>query len=160
MSGDEGRVAPLARLIASGEPAAVGGVGLDDPEFRMVTLDVIVSVDAPHFVGSADKIYAELRPDVRRVVQRLREILDAAPHEHMERSRIGAPRTAHDPVGAFRRHADPGRPGTVERALFRHRAQRLGRGVADRVGLQVGIVALIVGDDLKDVLLATWAVRR
>ena len=107
---DERRVAPLARLVAAREPAAIGRVRLDDPERRMMLLDVVVGVDAPHLVRPADEVDAELRQDVGRVVQRLREIVDAAPHQDVERPRVGAPRALDDPARIPPSHARTRRP--------------------------------------------------
>ena len=90
----EGRVALVAALIAADEPAVVGGVRLDHPEPRMVRGDVLVGVRAPLLVGAADEVDAQPGQDVRRIVQRLRQILEAAPDQHVERSRIGGPRRA------------------------------------------------------------------
>ena len=124
----ERRVAPLARLVAADEPAAIGRVRLDDPQLGVVLLDVVVGVDAPHLVRPADEVDAELRQDVGRIVQRLGEVVDAAPDEHIERPRIVAPRAPDDPVGAFRRCPEPRPARTLERALLRDRPQRVGRG--------------------------------
>ena len=108
-------------------------------------LDVVVGVDAPHLVRPADEVDAELRQDVGRVVQRLGEIVDAAPDEHLERARIGAPRalTIQSEPSVGRPNA--GGPGAIERALLGDAAQRIGRRVVRGVGLQVGVVALRSG---------------
>ena len=92
--GHESIVAPLALLVAADEPAAIGGIRFDHPELRMVLLDVVVGIHAPLLVRTADPIDPQLRQDVRRVVQRLGKILDAAPDQNMQWSRIVAPHTA------------------------------------------------------------------
>ena len=120
----------------------------------MVRLDVVVGVDAPHLVRPADEVDAELRQDVGRVVQRLGEVLDAAPHEHPEGTRVGLPRAPHDPLGPFGRASDPAAGGHVDRPLLRHAAQCIGGRVARGVRLQRRVVLGVAVDDLEDVLAA------
>lgn len=64
--GQEPDVSPLAGLIAAEEPAAIGGICLDDPEIGMIALDIVVGVGAPLLVRTADPVNAELRQDVGR----------------------------------------------------------------------------------------------
>ena len=116
--GHELFVAPFALLVAADEPAAIGGVRFDHPELRMVLLDVVVGIHAPLLVRTADEIDPQLRQNVRRVVQRLRQVLDAAPDQNMQWPRIVAPRALDDPFGAFGRLADTGLTRRVERTLL------------------------------------------
>ena len=156
----EAGVAPVARLIAADEPPLVGGVGFDHPERRMVRDDVLVGVRAPLLVGAADEVHAQLRQDVRRVVQRLRQVLDTTPDEQVERAGIGNPRALDDPARSLGRlaHSRVGRH--LGLALLRDRAQRVRRRVTRGVRPQVRIVALVAVDHLEDVALAPRPVRR
>ena len=126
----------------------------------MVRDDVLVGVGAPLLVGAADEVDAQLRQDVGRVVQRLRQVLEPAPDQHVERPRIGGPRALDDPARSLGRlaHARVGRD--VDLALLRDRAQRVRRRIAIRVAAQVRIVALVAVDHLEDVALAPRPVRR
>ena len=54
-------VAPFTDLIATGEPAAIGCIGFDDPKVRMVVSDVLVSVRPPLLVWPADVINSQFR---------------------------------------------------------------------------------------------------
>jgi hypothetical protein len=125
MRGDERLVAPLTRLVAADEPAAVGGVGLDDPQPRMVGRDVLIGVDAPLLVRPADEVDAELRQDVGRIVQRLGEIVDPAPHQDPQRPPIVTPGASDDPVGPFRRCPESLITRAPEGTLFRNGPQRV-----------------------------------
>ena len=164
MAGDvrlhEAGVAPIVRLIAADEPPVVGGVGLDHPERRMVRDDVLVGVRAPFLVGSADEVHAQLRQDVGRVVQRLRQVLETTPDEQVERARIGGPRALDDPARSLGGLAHARVRRHFGLALLRDRAQRVRRRIAIRVAAQVRIVALVAVDHLEDVALAPRPVRR
>src|SRR5215471_5091775 len=98
MTIDKCLVAPLACLITADEPAPVRGVRLDDPELWMMFLDVVVGIHAPHLVRSADEIDAELRKDCGRVMQCLRQIIDAAPYQEAKWPPIIATRYTHNPI--------------------------------------------------------------
>jgi hypothetical protein len=102
----------------------------------------------------------QLRQDVRRVVQRLRQILEPAPHQQVERPWIGRPRPIDDPARAFGRlpHAGVGRHFGL--ALLGDRPQRVGRRIAIRVPAQVRVVARVLVDHLEDVVLPPRPVRR
>ena len=104
----------------------------------MVLLDVVVGIHAPLLVRAADEIDPQLRQNVRRVVQRLREILDAAPDQHMQRPRIVAPRALDDPLGPFGWFAEAGCAQRVERALLGDGAQRVGRRILSEYVFRFG----------------------
>ena len=89
--------------------------------------DVVVGIDAPHLVRTADEVDAQLGQDVRRIVQRLRQVVDAAPHQDIQRSRILGAGALDDPLGAFgwRTHAAGRRRN---RALSRDCPQDRGAG--------------------------------
>src|SRR5262249_7364258 len=127
MSGDKRLVTPLATLIATDKPAAISGVSLNDPEPRVVFLDVVVSAGAPHFVRAANEINAEPISDVRRVVQRLSQIVDATPDQDIQRPLVLATGAAHDPLRAFRRFTEPARSAGFDGALLCNRPQSIGR---------------------------------
>ncbi len=120
----------------------------------MVGGDVLVGVRAPLLVRAADEVDAQLGQDVRRVVQRLRQILEAAPDQQVERPRIGGPGALDDPARALGRlpHAGVGRH--LGLALLGDRPQRIGRRIAIRVPAQVRVVARVLVDHLEDVVLA------
>ena len=153
-------VAPFALLIAAGEPAAIGGVRFDHPELGMVLLDVVVGVHAPLLVRAADEIDAQLWQNVRRIVQRLGEVFNAAPDEDVQRARVVATRTLDDPLRAFGGFPEAGCAQRVERALLADGAQRVGGRVFVGIGLQLRIVALIAVNDRENVRLAARAERR
>ena len=126
----------------------------------MVRFEVVVRVDTPHLVGAADEVDAQFRLDVRRVVRRLREVVDATPHQHPERARVVAARALHDPVGALGLLANPDSRTSLDRALLGEPTQGLGLRVSIGVSLQVRVIHSIPIDDLEDVLTPAWSVRR
>jgi hypothetical protein len=109
---------------------------------------------------ATDEVDAELRQDVGRIVQRLRQVVDAAPDEHPERARIVPARALDDPPGTFRGLADAGRAGRFDRALFGDPAQRVGLGVTTRVTRQVPVIGRVPIDHVERVLAPPRPVRR
>ena len=160
VGGDKGVVAAIAALVAAGEPSPVGFVGLDYPEAAVARRDIVVGVHAPFQVRSADEINAQLGQDVGRVVERLSEILDAAPHKHVKRSGVIPAGALDDPLRALGRATHAGVRGHLGLALLGDCAQRVGRRIAVRIRSQVGIIALVAVDDREDVLLAALAEGR
>ena len=154
MSGDKRLIAPFALLVAANEPAPVGRVRLDDPKFRVPAGDVLIRIRTPLFVRPADEIDAQFRQDVRSVMQRLREILDAAPNEKMQRSRIIPPGTGDNPLRSLGGFAKPGVGSTFCLALPGDGPQVVGRRVSIGMRPELREVALIEIDHLQDVLLA------
>jgi hypothetical protein len=149
---DERLVAPRAGLIAADEPAAVGGVGLDDPQVGMVIDEVLIGVGAPFLVRAADPVDPQHRPDVGRVVEGLREILEAAPDEHVERACVGPPGGPDDRVGARRRSRHALVRRRVDRPLEGQAAQGVRTRIPARVRLERRVVGGIAIDHLQDVL--------
>jgi hypothetical protein len=158
--GDEALIAPLARLIPADEPASIGRIRLDHPQRRMLLLDVVVGIHTPHLVRPADEINSQPGQNVRRIVQRLREVLDAAPHEHMQRTRVIAPGAADDPLGTLRRRAEAGSARTFQSALLRDRPQRIRSGILAGMGFEIRVVAFVGSNDFQNVFLASRTVGR
>ena len=154
---DEAGIAQIAGLVAAQEPAAIGGVVLDDPQVRVGTLQVVVGVGRPFFVGATDHVHAQLALDGRIVVQRLRQVLEAAPQQHPQRTRIVAARVLDDPLRSFGGLAPALRAGQVRAALLCDGTQAVRRGIAVGPGAQVGIVFFVDGDDVEQVALAVAA---
>ena len=50
-------VLQIAGLVAPKKPAAVGGVGFDDPKVGVVFCNVAIGIDAPLFIGAANPVY-------------------------------------------------------------------------------------------------------
>ena len=90
-------IPPFARLIAAGEPTAIRGIGLYDPQVGVVIHNVLVGIGRPFLVRPANPVDAQLGQDVGGVVQCLGKIFDKAPDQNMERPRVVASRAFNDP---------------------------------------------------------------
>ena len=117
----------------------------------MVLLDVIVSLDTPHLVRPADEVDAELRQDVRGVVEGLREVLDPAPDQDVQRPWIVTMGAPDDPVRTLRRCSDARRDRTVDGTLPGDRPQGVGARISGGMCYQMGVVLLVRVEDPQHV---------
>ena len=136
--GHELFVAPFALLVPTDEPAAIGRVRFDHPQLRMILLDVVVGIHAPLLVRTADEIDPQFRQNIRRVVQRLREVLNTAPDQNMKWPRIVSPRAFDDPFGALGRLADTGASGVSSAPCLQMARNASGVGYLSEYDLRFG----------------------
>lgn len=147
----------IAVLVATDEPAVIGRIRLDDPKLRMMHGEVMVGVRAPLLVRSANVVDPQLGQDVGGIVQCLRQVLDAAPDQDVQRTGIVAPGAADDPRRALGRLAEAGVGRRRGFTLRGDGPQGIGIRVMVRPSAQVGIVVLVACDHLKEMFPASRA---
>ncbi len=116
--------------------------------------DVLVGGEAPLLVGSRDEVDPQPGRDLWVVVKGLSEVVDRPPDEDPQRARVVPAGAAHDPVGPLGRPAHAPAERGIEGSLLGHLPQRVGGGVAVRVGREPRVVRGVMVEDLEDVLLA------
>ncbi len=148
--GERDRRQPSVRV---GVNAALGGLRVHPPEFALackLVLHVAVGVRLLRRPGSGDE--ADVIRDVRRIVQRPRNIAHPAPRRDVElfpvRRRL--PRLADDSVGRCRRawHARASRKRLG--ALIHHVVQLVGAQELGRPRPQRAVILSILVDDVVD----------
>ena len=153
-------IAEVSVLVAAAEPARIRGVGLDHPQVRVRAADVVVGRRRPFLVRAADEIHPELAGDVRRIMQRLRQVVDPAPDENPQRARVGTFRALDDPRRAVGRAGETVETGGLERPLHGHRPQLVRGGIPIRVRMQARVVALVEVEHFQDLIRAAAAIGR
>src|SRR5699024_591725 len=149
---DKTRVTPLACLIASNKPAAISGIGHDDPELRMVICNILISIGTPLLDWPADPIDSQFLQYIRRLVQCLSQVLNTTPYKNMYRPRIVGSSPFNNPFRSFSGSANPLIAGTFRSTLLRDRPQCIRRGIFVGIAFQLWVVLLVMVDHLKDVL--------
>ena len=76
---------------------------LDHPQVREVLDDVAIAIDAPFLVRTANPIDTQFRSDVGCIVQSLCHILQATPHQHIERAWVILACLLYNPFRTFSR---------------------------------------------------------
>src|SRR5690606_31811071 len=119
----------------------------------------MIRIDTPLLVGSADEVDPQPGQDIGRVVERLREVLDAAPDQNVQWAWIVAAGTLHDPLGPIGGLAHARVSRYRDRPLTGDVAQSIGGWIAGRMASQRRVVLPVEIDDVEDVLDAAVPVR-